>query len=196
MKPSSILIRFFFGAALHLAFTDLTVSSSDPVGTLKNEGFPVLYKFELTDTTTNQSIAEDSDPYILLFEFAGFVSNLINIYKFIDSVANPVPKSKEEEKLEEIAKTMVTEFSKVKVILDKVDMKLSQLQIQKFIGVEKAVTMALEDLRFKTPSDKLGERPYNLFNELSLFMDGMLGDTRLYPDLLLNIRDVYDVIHI
>lgn len=187
------------------AFTNPCVSSFDSLGSPKNQSADSNIEWEVALITIkpNESLAEGI-PYVgglgALNTVIGFVSSVIGIYQFFDSIINP-PKAPEkdtklESKVDAVLKTMDAEFSNVKVILDKMDLKMSQMQIQAYISVEKAISIAIEDFKYKVPSDKLGDRPFTLHNDLNTLMKGMLGQGTILPDLLASVRDLYDVIRI
>jgi len=195
MKPLSSFIQFTLLMMILLiaGFTDPTASSSSPYSDESNKEFELLGEIK-----SNQSLTEPpaSSYFVIeaIFSVVGFVGNLISVYDLIKSFVNPAaPDSDLKNKLDNILKTMDTEFNQVKNSLDKMDKKLDQLLMLAYHDFEKSVSFALQDFKFSVPSDKLGDRPYVLHNRLDTFLNGMLGQGTLLPDLLVNLRDLYDV---
>ncbi len=175
---------------LIVAFTGPTASSLTPDSRSFNDEFELLRD---TIKPSNQSLAEPSSGSYSAYSFfsvVGFVSKLVGFYSFIDSLIAPEKKID----LDGVLNTMNVEFNQVKDILDKMDKKLDQLLLNSFQNVEISVIAALKDFRHGTPSDHLGQRHFTLDTQLTIFLNGMLGKGIILPDLLLNVRDFYEVI--
>jgi len=132
---------------LIITFTGPTASSSasDTDDNSTREEFELYLSSKIK---LDQSLVDiEPSQYFIgtVFTVIGWVSSLVSIYGFVESLVKPEKKNEAETKLVEVLGTMNNEFSQVKVILDKLDQKLNILLVQAYHDVEKSVTFAIEE---------------------------------------------------
>lgn len=138
----------------------------------------------------NQTINTNETEYVLpLTTIIGFLPKIYQVYKTIDSLLNPeVPKKT----LEDVMTRVTQEFSEVKNQLKNIETKLTQQEIHVYHNVEVAVVAGLNDLKYQSSID-IKSRAVGLYDQLNIFLNGMLGHSTVIPDLLKTLRELFGV---
>lgn len=184
-----------------LSITGPTASSSslsnDSLGSVVNESIQLVLGTTFKPSDNNQQlslvIGEEISPASLgssINTFIGFASSVIGIYQFFDSVFNPgTPQGT----VNDVLNKMDTEFTLVKRDLNVIKDMLNKQELYRYGEVEAAVNSFINDLKHSSPVD-IPSRAVRLYDQLDIFMKGLLGETTgLFPDLLVAVRNVYDV---
>ncbi len=176
---------------LLLSITDSNVSSSpsgDSLGALKNESFELA----LGTTIKPSSNSTEESPYFLaeLKTIIGFASSMKGVYEYFNSLFNPAVTPKHT--VDDVMKKIDMQFTQVKLDLAEIKEKLSAQEIYAYREVELAINGAFNDMYHKNSID-IQSRAIKLYDQLDVFLKGMLGNTNTLPDLLNTVRDLYDV---
>lgn len=133
--------------------------------------------------------ANESEFVLPLTTIIGFLPKIYQVYKTIDSLLNPeVPKKT----LEDVMARVTQEFSEVKNQLKNIEKKLTQQEVHVYHNVEVAVVAGLNDLKYQSSID-IQSRAVALYDQLNIFLNGMLGHSTVIPDLLATLRDLFGV---
>jgi len=140
-----------------------------------------------------QNITANDSEYVLpLTTIIGFLPKIYQVYKTIDSLLNPeVPKKT----LEDVMSRVTQEFSEVKNQLKNIETKLTQQEVHVYHNVEVAVVAGLNDLKYQSSID-IKSRAVALYDQLNIFLNGMLGHSTVIPDLLATLRQLFGVRHL
>ncbi len=138
----------------------------------------------------NQVYTDNESEYAVpIMTIIGFLPKIYDIYKKINSLMNPeAPK----QTLEDVMKKITQDFSEVKNQLKAIEKKLSQQEVHVYHNVEKAVIGGINDLQFKSTIN-IEPRAVELYDQLNIFVNGMLGQSTVIPDLLATLGNVYEV---
>ena len=174
---------------LLLSITDPTASSVDSLGALKNESSELALGTTIQPVISNST---DESPYFFgeVNTIVGFASSMIGIYQFFDTLLNPAITPKYT--VDDVMSKMDVQFTQVKGDLMEIKGKLSAQEIAAYREVEMAINGAYNDMYHKSTVD-IPSRAVKLYDQLDVFMKGMLGKTQTIPDLLNTVRDLYDV---
>lgn len=135
-------------------------------------------------------ISTDESKYVLpLTTIIGFLPKLYQVYKTIDTLLNPEEPKKT---LEDVMNRVTQEFSEVKNQLKVIEKKLIQQEIYVYRDVEAAVVVSLNALKHQSSID-IQSGANTLYNQLNLFLNGMLGHSITNPDLLVTLRELHEV---
>jgi len=92
----------------------------------------------------------------------------------------------------DVMKKLDTQFTQVKGDLTEIIARWSAQEISTYRELEMAINNAFNDIRLGSSIDSQS-KAVKLYNQLDAFMQGMLGATKTFPDLLNSVRDFYDV---
>lgn len=188
----SILMHTLVGIILLMGLTDATalsnLDSSVKIPKTGNTSIPYTNMGE--DFDWEKTIhAYESEYALPIMTVIGFLPKIYEIYKKIDALLNPeAPK----QTLEDVVLKVTQEISEVKNQLKAIEKKLTQQEIYVFHNIERVVNGGLNDLKFKSTIN-LESRAVELFDQLSTFVNGMLGQSTVIPDLLATLKSLNEV---
>lgn len=136
---------------------------------------------------TNESLYDLPD--LPIMTIIGFLPKIYEVYKAINALLNPgAPK----QTLEDVMAKITQDFSEVKNQLKGIEKRLTQHEVQMYHNVEKAVLGVINDIKYKSTIN-IESRAVELYDQLNIFVNGMLGISTVTPDLLETLRSLYDV---
>jgi len=181
---------------LSITKSTATLTVENSLESLKNVSLELAVVVEIaTMKPKNQQLSliiGEENPYYFgtVNTLIGFASSMIGIYQFFDSLFKPETPQRT---LTEVINKMDTEFTQVKRDLNVIKELLNKQELYRYGEVEAAVYSFINDLQHSSPVD-IPSRAVRLYDQLDIFMKGLLGDTTgLFPDLLVSVLNLYDV---
>lgn len=184
-----------------LVNTNVATSSDSNVTASNTTGIPItdgsfsrseLEKFGHVDGVWGKliighEINQYMDPITVLKVIKGFASSLVTIYNMGQSMVR-MPQTT----LDDVVKKIDTEFKDMKTQLTEIASALQRMEIYTYRDVDLAVDKSISDMAHKTKTD-LATRAIGLYDQLFTFLRGILGIHTASPDLLVTLRNLYDV---
>lgn len=179
----ALIFRYFLWFVAILPFITAIITAMPDLGDT-NVDMDLLK----SDPANSMSIAEDR----VIIDFVGFVSSVIGIFSFFQTLLSPTPDPKVT--LDTVVKKLDEEFQQVNAKLSELLKKTTQLQISQYHSFEKALFGAINDMKYKEKDPAtLNSRALTLFDELQSFMKGMLGQSNTAVDLIKAVMELQNV---
>lgn len=135
-----------------------------------------------------KSRALEVKDFLKIDTFMGFFADLTGIFSFANDQMATAPKYT----VDDVMTKMDSEFAGLSNQMDNIQNQLSKAEYNVYKDVELAVITASNAIKFQSTAN-LNSNANILYNNLDIFLKGLLGITTIAPDILKAAKDISDV---